>query len=134
MGDLRTAKRVLRQAGGLKPDDAGHHFARARVACLDGRWDEAPAMLRRSLDKEPHTASAQCWLGYVHWSLGEHDAAQTSFTQCHANERLSPWGWISAAWLDILQGKPVAESIQKKLQTLHHRDPRVPPLNDLLKN
>jgi tetratricopeptide (TPR) repeat protein len=127
-GNLPLAKRMLRKAGSLKPDDAGHHFARARVACLDGRWDAAPAMLRKCLDEEPHTASAQCWLGYVLDMQGE-ESEINWFSRCEASERLSPWGRISSAWLAIDSGAhDTYASHWNTLTRLHERDSRVAPL------
>ncbi len=75
-GDLSGASAVIDRYALELPDDPGVLTARARRAWSMGRYDEAEALYRKALEREPNLVIAYNQLGYLAMSRGEFEEAE----------------------------------------------------------
>ena len=93
LGYLERAQAYLDQARAVEGDAAYLSHRQAALLAAQGRWPEALAAQRSLCQRFPDDVDLQATLATLLHCAGEHDAAETIWSELQAGGRLPPHAW-----------------------------------------
>lgn len=124
-GELAAGERDLRRVLELRPDDAealnalGYTLA-DHARRDDPRLEEALRLVQRALELKPDEPAIIDSLGWVHYRMGDLDAALEQLRHAHAKQ---PDAEIAAHLGEVLWMKGEREQARRVLEAARRRDP-----------
>jgi TolB-like protein/DNA-binding winged helix-turn-helix (wHTH) protein/Flp pilus assembly protein TadD len=106
--DWSAAERAIQKALQLEPGNADVLTAASGLAVIQGRLDEAIALLRRAIALDPLSQSPQNGLGLAYMNAGRLDEAEFVFRQLLELNPQYPWGYVNLGRVQLLKGEPEA--------------------------
>jgi Flp pilus assembly protein TadD len=118
--DWANAGKHFRRAIELAPSSAEAHSRYAHyLLWVRGRFDEAVAEVRRAVELEPLSVSANTWLGAILMYVGRHEEAITQLrlaveldpSQWHARHCLGIAYWLNSTYAEAIAAEQTAISL-----------------------